>query len=483
MIARVLLAALFLFAGAAHGKNLYVNNSGTPACSDATTYANNDAANPWCTIGRAAWGSTSYASPSTSQAAAAGDVVLITAGTYWENGDSNGGRFTVSLKPANNGSAGNLITFRGVGLVYVRMNNGFRGGMIGCPSGSSYIVWDNLQIDDYYGGSTSDTGPVVFFSSSYCQVINSNIKGHPGSYYHGYATFTGNYRGITLEYADNTTIRNNVIWQFTGGQNEGGILTYDSNDNIIENNTIYGNGCGIFIKGIHTSTQARNIIRKNLVYDSGDCNIRVLGASDTKIYQNVVKNSDGSATGLWAGFADSTRSQFVNNTVYNVSRGMVAQGTDLVDVVFQNNIVVNSGTAALYDWSVSSPTQQDVVWNRNVYYNNATSYIWVSEGGSSLTFAGMQAIGLETNGSTANPEFVDAANGDFRLGANSAARTVGVDVLDLDGDGNTSETIPAGAYVTGNETIGAGTLLLPGPANPRWRPAWLNWIMYARTLH
>jgi hypothetical protein len=31
---------------------------------------------------------------------------------------------------------------------------------------------------------------------------------------------------------------------------------------------------------------------------------------------------------------------------------------------------------------------------------------------------------------------------------------VGVDLEDLDGDGDTGEAIPAGAYVTGTETIG-----------------------------
>ena len=112
----------------AQAKTLYVATNG----NDGVTYAANSSSNPWKTIGRAAWGSTSYASPNTSQAAQAGDTVLISAGIYWENGSSPGSRFTVSLNPANSGTSASPIIFRGVGLVYVRMNSGYRGAMIGC---------------------------------------------------------------------------------------------------------------------------------------------------------------------------------------------------------------------------------------------------------------------------------------------------------------------------------------------------------------
>jgi hypothetical protein len=222
-----------LLISVADAKTLYVNGA---TGNDATTYESNSATAPWRTIGRAAWGSTSYTSPNAAQAAKPGDVVEISEGIYWETGNPSGGRFSVSLNPVNNGTAASPIIFRGVGDVFVRMQRGFRGGMIGCE-GRSYIIWDNFQIDDYYGGSTSDTGPVVFSANArHCQLINSTVKGHPGSYYHGYPTFGGNYRGISIEPAHFIVIRNNVIHDFRGGQNEAGVMLYDSNDNLIENN-------------------------------------------------------------------------------------------------------------------------------------------------------------------------------------------------------------------------------------------------------
>ena len=445
----------------AEAKTLYVAPSG----NDGVTYAANSATSPWRTIGRAAWGSNSYASPNAAQAAQPGDTVLISAGTYWENGNSAGSRFTVSLNPANSGISGSPITFRGVGLVYVRMNSGFRGGMIGCSS-KNFVIWDNFQIDDYYGGSTPDTGPVVFYNSNYCQVINSDIKGHPGSYYHGYATFGGNYRGVSLEPARFTTVKNNRIYNFSGDQNECAVMAYDSDDNIIEGNTIYNNGCGIFIKGAHApQVQARNVVRNNLLYGNTNAGIRVLTGVDTFVYQNIVINSNQEgSTGLWAGFANSTRSRFVNNTVYNVRSGMVAQGTDLIDVRFHNNIIVNSATSAITDWTVSNPSQYDVQWDRNLYFNNTR--LWYSQSGTSLTLAQFQGYGKDTNGVQANPLFVDAANGNFRLQAGSPARALGRDYLNLSGQG-VGAVIPAGAYITGSEVIGSTTTpAAPSPPTP-----------------
>ena len=445
----------------ADAKTLYVNGA---TGNDATTYEANSATSPWRTIGRAAWGSTSYTSPNASQAARAGDVVQIAEGIYWETGDPNGGRHSVSLNPVNNGTATNPIIFRGMGNVYVRMQLGFRGGMIGC-AGRSYIIWDNFEIDDYYGGSTSDTGPVVFSNSaSHCQLINSTVKGHPGTYYHGYPTFGGNYRGISIEPGNFIVIRNNVIHDFRGGQNEAGVMLYDSNDNLIENNLFYNNGVAVFVKGLHPGfTQSRNVIRRNVVRDNNS-GIRGLDFEDGRVYQNVIYNNSG--VGLWIGFGAARRSMWVNNTLFNNGRPVVAQGTDLVGVQFLGNIVASSPYAH-YNWTNDVPTQQDVVYNRNVYFNNARHAYY--ESGRTITFADWQTTyRMDVNGVSTNPMFVNPSTGDFRLQSGSPVRSLAVDMLDLNGNGSTTDLIPAGAYVTGNEVIGplTGTPSPPPPAPP-----------------
>jgi len=62
---------------------------------------------------------------------------------------------------------------------------------------------------------------------------------------------------------------------------------------------------------------------------------------------------------------------------------------------------------------------------------------------------------MAPGGLVVDPQLVDAAGGDYHLGADSPVRALGVDVLDLDGDGDSTDLIPAGAYVTGTESIGA----------------------------
>lgn len=469
-------------AGTAQAKNLYVNNSGNPACSDATTYAVNSATQPWCTIMRAARGSTTYNTAVASQAAQPGDVVLIQAGIYWENGQvGEYARFSVHLNPINNGTSSAPITFRGVGDVHIRMNAGFRGGTIGC-SNRNYIIWDNFKIDDYYQGSTGDTGPVVFNATEYCQLLNSDIQGRPGDcntanpYYHGYPAHCANYRCISLEPARHTTIRNNLIHGCRGGQNEAGIMFYDAHDNIIENNTIYDNGVGVFIKGDHTGDGwplARNIIRRNLVYNNRQSGIRSLGGDGNLIYQNIVRGVGpvGDAAGLINGWGTNLNTRWINNTVYATHSGVLITGADLLSgVQFQNNIIASTTNTAYYNVN-SSPSSYDVQFMRNLYFNNPRH--WYSEGGPTQTLSQVQGVGKESGSINADPLFVNAASFDFHLQAGSPARTVGIDVLDLNGNGSTTDMIPAGAYVTGNEIIGASVAVAPrlrAPANLRIAP-------------
>lgn len=451
----VLAAWLVLSASFVEAKTLYVNNSGAPACSNATTYANNDAANPWCVIARAAWGSTSYASPNTSEAAQAGDVVLITAGIYTENGNASGNRFTVALNPANSGTSGNPITFRGVGTVEIRMAATYRGGTIGAD-GRDYIVWDHIYINDYYQGSTSDTGPVVFHITTGSQLLNSEIIGHPGSYYHGYATFGGNYRLVSIEPADNVLIKNNRIHRAhldatgVGGQNEACIMSYDADNTIIEHNEIYDCGTGVFIKGQHEATvPTGNIARYNLVYDCDSGGLRVWYGEQTRFYQNIIY---GSNVGISIQADVSSGSRAINNTIYNSADAgvIVVDSPEVVGLLFDNNLIVGN-TYAIRNWPTVVYGDIDMTWVRNFYYNNTTHFN--GDGTGAITFATWQGThGEDVNGvNGTDPQFTNAAGGNFHI-ANATALVTGRVVESI--GGTNGATIPVGAYISGTETIG-----------------------------
>ncbi|MCU0736716.1 MAG: hypothetical protein MUF20_14595, partial [Methylotetracoccus sp.] len=139
--------SMILTASFADAKVLYVDrNSG----NDATTYEANSATSPWRTIGRAAWGSTTRSSPNASQAARAGDTVIIRAGTYSTAG--SGLRYDPAYNPANSGTAAQPIVFQAEGTVTLTLSSS-RGPVIGSNE-RNYITWKGFTINEANAPST-----------------------------------------------------------------------------------------------------------------------------------------------------------------------------------------------------------------------------------------------------------------------------------------------------------------------------------------
>lgn len=445
----------------ADSKTLYVN--GTTG-SDSVSYATNSESTPWRTIGRAVWGSSSYSSPNAAQAAQPGDVVLISQGIYWEGngGDTNptGARYRVILNPANSGTASQPITIRGVGTVEIRIINGVRGPMIGCNS-RNYVIWDNVFIDDTYGGSREDTGPVVFHATTGCQLINSTVMGHNGSYHWGYPTYGANYRLVSIDgNSSYVLIRNNRISRAKlgtgpGGQNEACIMLYDASDNIMEHNVLDDCGTGIFVKDLPNTTLDRNILRFNLVTNCHSGGLRVHGyytraPRDNRVYQNIVRGCDTGA-GIRVGWGAATNTLVVNNTlVNNGGGGIYLQSTDMVNTQIYNNVVVGPGPA-VFGTTNATPGTQSFTANRNLYYNVSP---FANYDGTTYTWSQWQTtFGKDPNSPHGiNPLFINASANDYRLQSGSQALTLGRAVGGIGGSDGT--VIPAGAYITGNEVIG-----------------------------
>jgi hypothetical protein len=446
------------------GNFLYVD--GVNGLDSRTKAQARSASTPWKTIYRAVAGSATGGQTNSSEAAAAGDTVLVSPGIYWETGMANAGRWTVALNPVNSGTASNPITIRGNGgRPDVRLLNGIRGGTIG-SIGRNYIVWDNLKMDDTYSGPQSATGfgdgSILLNACTGVQIINCDLYGHNGSYYWGYPTFIQNYSLIFASSAIGSVVRNNKFQRIhdhatgRGTQNSLALIGYSCQDTIFENNTVWNAGGGVDFKGTDNVAipNIRNIARKNKFYNCHWQAMRAIDATDSQFYQNVVYDSLYDGYAMYAGFFGSTRSRFFNNTIYSSVKGFAAQGTALVDVECRNNLIVSSQFAAHYNFSVGYPNEQDVVYDRNGYFGNTRH--WYTEGGVNLTLAQCQAAPylMDVNGQTlASDPFVNAAARDFRLTAGTSARTLGRDTYGTFGTVNA--VIPAGAYVTGAEQIGA----------------------------
>lgn len=488
----ILFSVLFLMAFGANAKELFVNNSGSPACSDSTTRANNSASSPWCTLLRAVRGNSDGDRNSagvTSQAAQAGDTVYVSAGTYDYAGPAYtaGSWLGVFYDPVNNGTFDAWVAFEAIGTVTLTGNLSGNSSMIGSNQ-AQYIRWVgftlNQALSSYRNGIATASVDNIWFEGN--TIIGEYTDwgysdNHPGVMIHG-PKDTDCTGGIS-----NITIKNNTISGFTGtnGRKDNGITLYCLGDNIlIENNDIFNNDTGINAKSNYIDNN--NIfVRKNHFYNNSGNAIAMQAFSDWHVYQNIMENN---GTGFlffntiyYVGNTKPNDVYVVNNTMYNNTVGGIyfkSLCQNLNNNHVANNLIIGSPSIIIVDSSECTTTENMGVddvsfdWNFYVYsggffVNDATTLIanfstWQSSYGQS-----------PNSFHDTDPLFVNPGGGDFKLQAGSSARDAVEDILDLDDDGSTTDLITAGAYITGNETIGVDTVpaspTVPGSVGVEWQ--------------
>ncbi len=461
----MLFAAVLLGAAPAMAQTtLHVNGA---IGNDAVPRAANSAATPWRTIGRAAWGSTNRAAPNAAEGARAGDVVLIAAGTYDFSGTVRN-RWGVVYNPVNEGTgAESAITFRAAGPVSLTAA-ATASPVIGCFE-RDYVIWQGpFALSEASISIHPDTGPVAMAGGVRgCGVDGISIDGD------GAPDYDDNHTGVRIEGCTSCFVRNSTITNvrhYRGNHNGSGVMLYDSYDTLIERNHIYAVDNAVFVKGVRgNAPQSGTIIRFNLFANCAEC-VTVSYSQDSRVYQNVIRDSEIGLNLLaneTRAFAHPVGDWFVNNTVANMSGACVFLGGGPWQerVRIWNNIF--SGCRRVnYREGAPFGKADAVSWEHNVYHKISN---FADDGSSRYGLRQWQqelAHDLAKPPSVeADPRFVDASNGDFRLcrgaglpaascRAGSSVAATGVDVLDLDGDGDTADVIPAGAFVTNTETFG-----------------------------
>ncbi len=308
-----------------------------------------------------------------------------------------------------------------------------RNGPLVGTNGRQHVVWDGFHVrerDSY----APDTGPVVVWASDHVVLLNNQLEAQTEYLY-------DNHNVVRIEGSTASVVRNNRIfglgWPDDLGpnnpQNHAAIMIYGSHDLVIEHNEIDDVYTGIFPKG---SDGSGHLIRRNVIQNCAKA-FRFSYHSDLRVFQNGVVDCEGAFQ-----FAENLSGILVfNNVVHGGVMGL-NNWFPIAGASAFNNIFHGTESPAHFEGGVGSLTS-----DRNVFFGQS-SFV---PGGD---LAGWQAQGFDASSIQADPQFVDVAAGDFHLAGGSPAATVGRDDGDVDGDGDTSETIPAGVYLTGDEVIG-----------------------------
>jgi len=453
------------FAAVATGKTLYVNGS---TGSDSVTYANNSATAPWRTLGRAVWGSAQRGTPNSSEAARAGDTVIVAAGVY-ETSAATNERYLPIYNPINSGTSGNPIVIRAErqGATELRSSQSSgRQPIIGTWE-KSHIVWDGFYLDESRIPTEGDTGPVTVWYSTDITIQNLTIRG----YNYGWRD---NHNGIRLEGVDRIVVRNNDIsgyWEEqNNSMNASGITLYDARQVLIENNQVDTANCGIYIKaGIVGPITVRNNLVRNTMNGMIFGRIGTSEASNgLQAYNNIILNSRSGFVFVGYDTISPANVSVVNNTVLSVAEAeggavLFRPGYDgYRNLRVFNNILGRSANGV----TIWENRLEQVTSEYNVFFNNEYA---ASVAYSRYSLDNWRSrFGKDTLGSVSvDPRFVSESTGNYRLASDSPVRTAGRDILDLNRNGSTTDSIAIGAYALGNEVIGltstASTVTRPNP--------------------
>lgn len=362
-------------------------------------------------------------------AAASGDTVLVSAGTYYENINFSGKAITVT---SSSGPASTIIDGNGAGSV-VTFSTG--------EGPSSKLSGFTLR-----NGRASFNGGGVLIQNTSPTITGNTITGNQACSGVGISVYFGS------PLIQNNTISNNSQAGCSGGTGGGGVYIGGSGTaqligNLIANNTLTSaNGGGVSLNAAGSPTIQGNVIRNNSVSGISPCaqggGIALANASNALIIENLITgNSAGCGGGLaWLVPSGSTGPLLVNNTIADNTSpsgsGIYADGFDSQTKLINNLIIGAVGQSALYCGNFAGSITP-ILQNNDVF---------TPQGGTAYSGVCTNATGSNGNISS-DPAFVASTSADYHLQAGSPAIDKGLNsapslpATDLDGhprvvDGN-----------------------------------------------
>lgn len=224
----------------------------------------------------------------------------------------------------------------------------------------------------------------------------------------------------------NNSVQNNPSYK-SDGNSAGGIYVDGGKDSIIEQNYSYNNDIGIEIASEHAGKATSNItIHSNVIYNNRLTGIAMGGYDDErgstvncKIVNNTLYKNDILGGGSGQLFVQyDTRNNVIKNNIF------VASSTD---VLIYNEYSKNAGNVLDYNLYFVPGGSDEANWTwKNKEYTGFSAY--------------KKGTGNDAHSLSINPEFVNAAGGNFHLQSSSPAIDAGdtdraiIGTLDIDGN-------------------------------------------------
>ena len=382
----------------------YVDNSGSPACSDSSSYGSES--QPWCTI--------SYALTQMS----GGDDLYVKAGTYNET------TFTISSSLSGSASdrtviqvyPSDTVTIQGAGVNTGRLK----------IDGANYVTFDGFKVTNMNQGIFVEGGAhdviiqecEVYYigqeaihvkENSYDIVLQGNTIYDTHQYdWNGEGFYIGTGSAGPLDNTNNVTIYNNIIYNV---RDEAIELKSGTHDCTVDGNTIYNSG-------VDLGSTSGNI---EVMPHSGGA--QSWGLNPSHVIKNNIIHDNSGGSGIRAG----TGCTVYNNVLYDI---------------------INYG--------IYVDNQSGDSYTRKIYHNtidiSSSNAIYISTGKTDIK----NNIGslMENNMATNDTYFFSTQEGseDYHLVSGSTPIDAGIDLtgtvaVDLDGNSRpTGSAVDLGAY-------------------------------------
>lgn len=326
---------------------------------------------------------------------------------------------------------------------------------------ADYIIWNGFTLR-----RTLDTGieasAIVYFEEAN-HVVLTNCDAA------GVALHQDHTNGVLIMVLHSThvSIHNNRLHDMRGAENPieatlntGAMYIFDQEEIHITNNDIYNVYNAIQFK----VDPNRIFAHHNHIWNCQNAAVFAIpettGNTTFHISQNVIHDCPIALLSPDPP-AVSHDLRFFNNSIYNSGPGMLAfigsssYQTHREAQVF-NNILSADGDGSIfvrYTDGIGQPSYA----NHNTFHGSGQFFINYEQSFDELA-AWTTATGHDADSITSDPLFVTPGGSlpeDYQLELTSPALTAGIDRQDHDNDGDTNEAIPMGAYIRGDEIIGA----------------------------